>query len=149
MEHSGNLQSIRKFRLARLVLTVLFALALFANVASAAPAQSPAWQLMDYNQSACFDTNVTTSYYGIWINGAWTHTVRIGITSLPGGSTSWTSYAPIRPGSSDGIYSLAYVGIQIPSNTPVGTYTASLWASDGRSRQTVPVTLNVKSTCGY
>jgi hypothetical protein len=31
----------------------------------------------------------------------------------------------------------------------VGTYSASLWASDGTTREAVPVILVVKTSCGY
>src|SRR5438093_3808677 len=124
---------IRNFRLivVALILAALFQFggAWPAQVTSAS-AQSllarKTWQLIDYQQSACFSPSVTTAYYGIWIKGSWTRPINIGISNLPSGGTYWTSYAPIPPGSSDGIYSLAYVGVQIPSTTPVGTYTASL-----------------------
>jgi uncharacterized protein DUF5980 len=107
------------------------------------------WTLVDYQQTACFDGQVTTAYYGIWIRGSWTKPIRIGLASLPAGSETWTTYAPIPPGSSSGEYSLAYVGVEIPANTPVGTYTAQLWAREGRLRQSVPVTLSVETDCGY
>jgi hypothetical protein len=110
---------------------------------------SPTWQLMDYHQSACFDTNVHDTYYGIWIKGKWTHAINIGITHLPTGGTYTTVYAPIPPGSSDGVGSLAYVHPTIPATTPLGTYIASLWASDGKTREAVPVTLKVVTNCGY
>lgn len=107
------------------------------------------WQLMDYHQSSCFDQNVHDTYYGIWIKGKWTHQINVGITRLPTGGSYTTDYAPIPPGSSDGVGSLAYVHTTIPANTPLGTYTARLWASDGTTRETVAVTLVVKSSCGY
>ena len=54
---------------------------------------------------------------------------------------------PIQPGSSDGIYSLAYVAVQVAPDTPVGTYIVSLWVNDGTRRQAVPVTLIVADSC--
>jgi uncharacterized protein DUF5980 len=112
-------------------------------------ATSPTWQLVDNHQSLCFSSRNTTGYYAIWIRGRWARPIQIGITGLPSGASSWTSYAPIPPGSSTGIYSLAYVGVQLPATTPLGTYTASLWARESRTTQAVPVTLVVKSRCGY
>ena len=140
--------------LAALILVVLFQFAgalpsQITNASAQAILARSHWQLVDYQQSACFSPSVTTAYYGIWIRGRWTRPIDIGISNLPSGGTYWTSYAPIPPGSSDGIYSLAYVGVQIPSTTPVGTYTASLWASDGRVTRSVPVTLDVRTRCGY
>jgi hypothetical protein len=34
----------------------------------------------------------------------------------------------------------------LPAGASVGTYTSSLWASDGRTRQTVPITEVVQAT---
>jgi hypothetical protein len=143
----------------RLILAALILVVLF-QFAGTSPAQITSasaqpifarsnWRLVDYQQSACFSPSVTTAWYGIWIKGRWTRPIDIGISNLPSGGTYSTSYAPIPPGSSDGVYSLAYVGVQIPSTTPVGTYTASLWASDGRVTRSVPVTLDVRTRCGY
>jgi hypothetical protein len=41
------------------------------------------------------------------------------------------------------------VRVQLATVTPVGAYTAAFWATDGASRQTVPITLIVKTRCGY
>jgi len=41
---------------------------------------------------------------------------------------------------------LAYVALVLPAGASVGTYTSSLWASDGRTRQTVPITEVVQAT---
>lgn len=112
-------------------------------------ATGPTWHLINDHQSACFDTNSHNTYYGIWIKGSWTHEINVGITRLPTGGSYTTDYAPIPPGSSNGVGSLAYVDTTIPVSTPVGTYTAALWASDGTTREVVPVTLVVKASCGY
>ena len=119
--------------------------ALSAGPASAAPT----WTLVDYHQTACFSPRVTSSWYGIWISGRWRHSIDVGARRLPAGGGFSSSYAPIPPGSSTGEYSLAYVRVDIPATTPVGTYTAMLWASDGTRTQKVPVTLNVTTRCGY
>jgi len=129
-------------------LAAVFTAALCVGLGSATSARAPAWQLMDYQQSACYSPRVTTNYFGIWIKGTWKRPINIGAQGLPAGATQWNSYAPIAPGSSTGVYSLAYVAVQLPATTPVGTYTAALWATDGRSRQTVPITLNMTTRCG-
>jgi hypothetical protein len=132
------------------LLSVLLAgVLLLGMTANAQAKSSPAWKLMDYHQSSCFDTNNHDTFYGIWLKGTWKHQINVGITHLPAGGTFTTVYAPIPPGSSDGVGSLAYVHPTIPTNTPVGTYTASLWASDGTTREAVPVILVVKTSCGY
>jgi hypothetical protein len=107
------------------------------------------WQLVDYAQSACFSANVHDAYYGVWINGTWTKAINVGASGLPAGASFDTSYAPIPPGSSTGIYSLAYVHVTMTTNPPVGTYTASMWATDGKTTKSVPIVLNVKTSCGY
>jgi hypothetical protein len=138
-------------RLSLRLLTSLAAVAtaaLCVGLGPAGSARAPTWQLVDYHQSACFSPRVTTSYFGIWISGKWKHSIDVGAQGLPAGATYWTSYAPIPPGSSTGVYSLAYVAVQLATGTPVGTYTAALWATDGKSRQTVPITINMTTRCG-
>jgi len=137
-------------RLVVVVAVVVAAFAAFsAGLAGAQTTSTATWQLVDNHQSACFSPRVTSSYYGIWIKGRWRHSIDVGAQGLPTGGSYSTSYAPIAPGSSTGVYSLAYVRVQLVAATPVGTYTAALWASDGTSRQTVPITLVVKARCGY
>ena len=136
----------------RLALSVGLAAALLALAPAVAGAGSSAprgWHLVDYHQSACFSSHVTTSWYGIWIRGRWKHAVDVGAEGLPAGASFSTSNAPIPPGSSTGVYSLAYVEVALASGTPLGTYTASLWARSGRTVDTVPITLVVKPRCGY
>jgi hypothetical protein len=115
------------------------------------PFPGAAWTLIDNRQSTCYffpQSSTDTNYYGIWIQGSWTHQINIGVSKLPAGAVTWTSFAPIPAGSSDGIGSLAYVAVQLPSTTQFGTYTATLWANDGSVTEGVPVVLTVQSNCG-
>ncbi len=121
----------------------------FAGTAAATSARTARWTLEDYHQSACFSSNVTDAYYGIYIDGRWRHPIDVGAANLPPGGTYTTSYAPIPPGSSNGEYSLAYVHVVLRSTQALGTYTADMWASNGRITQSVPITLVVQSRCGY
>jgi hypothetical protein len=111
----------------------------------------PTWQLVDNAQKGCVNISSPysdrTTYYAIWIEGSWTHSLNAGVRNAPDGSTSWGSYLPIRPGSSDGIYSLAYVAVQVAPDTPVDNYIVNLWVDDGTRRQAVPVTLVVADSC--
>jgi hypothetical protein len=126
-----------------------------ASVASAVPAVAKGspigarWQLVDYGQSGCFSPNVHDTYYGVYINGSWRTTINVGASGLPSNGVYDTSYAPVPPGSSTGEYSLAYVHVTLNPTPAVGTYTAWLWASDGRTTQQVPVTIVVATRCGY
>ncbi|HZM75857.1 MAG TPA: DUF5980 family protein [Candidatus Limnocylindrales bacterium] len=141
---------MRPRRATALLAVSIFLLALFggapAHAASPAPTTA-SWQLIDNQQKTCYvTTRGGTNYYGVWISGTWTHRITIGADALPAGGSYFTSYAPIPPGTSDGIGSLAYAAVVLPVGTPVGTYTASLWASDATVTQTVPITLVVNAT---
>ena len=133
-------------------------LAIVAMISIAAPASarhkpppdpppSATWQIVDYQQSVCISNTVTTSYFGIWINGTWSRWIDVGIAELPSGGSYDTSYAPIAPGSSDGVISLAYVRVTINGYHQPGSATAQLWASDGVTRETVPVTIVFRDRC--
>ena len=111
------------------------------------PAGPSSWLLVDYSQKACIGSNSKDTYYGIWINGTWTRTVNVGADNLPAGASYDTTYAPIAPGTSTGIYSLAYVRVVLNPRPAAGSYTASLWASDGTTRESVPITIVVQDSC--
>jgi hypothetical protein len=66
--------------------------------------------------------------------------------ALPAGGSYYTSYAPIPAGTSDGVGSLAYVDVVMPVGAAVGTFAASMWASDGTTTQAVPITIVVNAT---
>jgi hypothetical protein len=121
----------------------------FGGTAAATSARTARWTLEDYQQSGCFSSHVTDHYYGIYIDGTWRRSIYVGAANLPPGGTYDTTYAPIPPGSSNGEYTLAYVHVVLRSTQPLGTYTADMWASNGRVTQSVPITLVVQSSCGY
>lgn len=109
------------------------------------------WTLIDNHQSTCYffpQQTTDTNYYGVWIQGTWAHAITVGASNLPAGAVWYTFSSPIPPGSSNGIGGLADVAVQIPNTTPLGTYTAKLWANDGKVTESVPITLKVQSDCG-
>lgn len=117
------------------------------------PPPGTPWLLESYVQKTC-DVQGNppvemVTYYAVWINGTWKHQITAQITHAPAGTQTWSFYNPIPPGSSNGIGSLADIAVQIPSNTPLGTYTLQLVASDGTLKQSVPVTLVVQTSCGH
>jgi hypothetical protein len=136
----------------RRLMTLLFTAVLAVTTligAEAAPDNAAAkpWQLIDNHQKACYvSTRGGTNYYGIWISGTWKRRVNVGADALPAGGSYYTSYAPIPAGSSDGVGTLAYVAVVLPTGTAVGTYTSSLWASDGKTKQRVRITEVVQAT---
>jgi hypothetical protein len=117
------------------------------------PPPGTPWLLENYSQVTC-DVQGNppvelVTYYAAWINGTWTRPITISITNAPAGATSWATYTdPLPAGSSTGIYSLTELAVQILGTTPLGTYTLNLVATDGKLTQQVPVTLNVKTSCG-
>jgi hypothetical protein len=141
-----------RFFVGLLVLSAGFALLMPFGTQSATARRAPTWQLIDYAQTACVSITGRYAdepvYYGIYLQGRWNRSISAGVSDAPSGSTSWGSYLPLRPGSSDGKYSLAYVAVQVAPDTPIGLYTVSLWADDGRTRQAVPVTIEVVDRCG-
>ena len=141
------MRSARSGIAALLFATLLAVTFLGSGQAIARTTTTAKWQLIDNQQRTCYvSTRGGTNYYGIWIAGTWRHKVNVGADALPAGSSYYTSYAPIPPGSSDGIGSLAYVAVVLPVGADAGTYTSSLWASDGRTKQAVPITLVVQAT---
>ena len=141
---STSLTTLRRTMVTLVLVTV-------AMVSAVAPssARTATWRLEDYGQSACFSPNVHDAWYGVYIDGRWRRPIDVGASGLPAGGSYDTTYAPIPPGRSTGEYSLAYVHVMLSTLPPVGTYTASMWASDGRTRQAVPIVLDVRSRCGY
>lgn len=142
------MRSTRRGLTALLLATMLAVIPLGSGQAVAAKSATTAkWQLIDNHQRTCYvSTRGGTSYYGIWIAGTWKHRINVGADDLPAGGSYYTSYAPIPVGSSDGVGSLAYVAVVLPRGAAVGTYTSSLWASDGRTKRAVPITEVVQAT---
>ena len=133
---------------AAMIASVAAFVPLEAGAAAAAPPPST-WHLVGHHQHACFDSNVHDAWFGVFIKGTWTHSIEIGMKVLPAGGTYSTSYAPIPAGTANGKYTLAYADAKLAKTTPIGTYKAVLWASDGSSRDQVRVELDVTNDCGY
>jgi hypothetical protein len=141
------MRSTRMLVTALLLITMLAAALLDSSPAVAARSATAAtWQLIDNHQRTCYvSTRGGTNYYGIWISGTWRHQINVGAEALPAGGSYYTFYAPIPAGSSNGVGSLAYVAVVLPAGAAAGTYTSSLWASDG-TKQAVPITEVVQAT---
>jgi hypothetical protein len=153
----------------------LLAPAALATVALATPAAaaSPSWQLTDqYTTSpACFTTAGGTEYLELNLNGSWSTSLTFGASGLPAGGSytdavldenltndTWsTSTPPIPPGWSNGTGPLsvgpetiaeAYPVTTIPAGLQANsTITITFWASDGTTKQTESVPINIKTSC--
>jgi len=123
--------------------------AAWSTPATAAQSPGATWHLQNYSETSCFEPSDPTGLYGVYVRGRWSAPLHVGTSMLPSGGRYTTTQSPIPRGHSEGIYSLAWVNVEIPSNTPLGTYTAALWAWDGTTGQRVPITLSVESDCGY
>lgn len=146
--------------LRRMVVGSAVAIAGLAPVAAAGAANVPAgaatpsaatWTLVDYSLHDCLSGSDTSALYGVWISGRWSHKISVGASRLPAYAHVTTSYAPIPPGRSNGDLSLALVHVDFDHLPPIGTYTASEWASEATTSamQSVSITIEVKDRCGY
>ena len=118
------------------------------TVAEAAGAP-PTWKVVDLHDRRCYQIGGGSSpgSYAVVLSGSWTKPITIGIDDLAPGATATPLQSPIPAGSSDGTKELAYVQVGVARRQAVpGTYTMSLWASDGSTRRSVPVTLVEQTT---
>jgi hypothetical protein len=127
------------------VLTTTVALAPMASSATTAPT----WKLVDLHDRRC--THVggggSPGSYAVQISGRWTKALTVGMDNVPVGVSATPVQSPIAAGSSDGTVELAYVTVGVNRRqAQLGTYTLSLWASDGTTKQQVGVTLVLQST---
>lgn len=142
-------------------------------LATPAAAASPSWQLTDqYTASpACFTTAGGTEYLELNLNGSWSIPLTFGASGLPAGGSytdavldenltndTWsTSTPPIPPGWSNGTGPLSVGSETIAEAYPVTTIPAGLqanstititfWASDGTTKQTESVPIDIKTSC--
>ncbi len=142
-------------------------------LATPAAAASPSWQLTDqYTASpACFTTAGGTEYLELNLNGSWSTPLTFGASGLPAGGSytnavldenltndTWsTSTPPIPPGWSNGTGPLsvgpetiaeAYPVTTIPAGLQANsTITITFWASDGTTKQTESVPIDIKTSC--
>jgi hypothetical protein len=142
-------------------------------LATPAAAASPSWQLTDqYTASpACFTPAGGTEYLELNLNGSWSTPLTFGASGLPAGGSytdvvldenltndTWsTGTPPIPPGWSNGTGPLsvgpetiaeAYPVTTIPAGLQANsTITITFWASDGTTKQTESVPINIKTSC--
>lgn len=142
-------------------------------LATPAAAASPSWQLTDqYTASpACITTAGGTEYLELNLNGNWSTPLTFGASGLPAGGSytdavldenltndTWsTSTPPIPPGWSNGTGPLsvgpetiaeAYPVTTIPAGLQANsTITITFWASDGTTKQTESVPIDIKTSC--
>jgi hypothetical protein len=148
-------------RNSRLTLALIVVALLLGNLVPVHAQTSSSWTLVQvFPRPICGSyRDGSTPNRTVWIlltlSGTWTRPVAFGLKNRPPGSTivrttfvngNPVPYQPIAPGSGDGSGgALGRVEVTYHlGTTPPGTYTATLWASDGVVTQTLPVTLVVK-----
>ena len=151
----------------------LAAVALATPAAAATAAASPSWQLTNQFASspACYPAGGGSEYLEIDLSGSWSVPLSFGASGLPAGGSSsdYILYftgspytitaggAPMPPGSSNGTgpftvsaqtWAEAYAITTIPSGLKAGSsFTITLWASDGTTKQTETVPIDIKASC--
>lgn len=152
----------RAVHISRLKLAIIVVALLLGNLVPVQAQTSGSWSLIQlFPGTVCGSyRNGSTSNPTVWIlltlSGTWTRPVNFGLSNAPPGSTIGRTtfvngnpvpYQPIAPGSGDGSGgALGRVEVTYHLGaTPTGTYTASLWASDGVVTKRLPLTLVVKT----
>jgi hypothetical protein len=113
----------------------------------------PGTKCMSYHDGG---TPNPTAWLLIDLSGTWTHPVNFGIRNTPPGATVGLTtfvngnpapYQPIAPGSGDGSGGArGRVEVTVHAGTTApGTYNATLWANDGSTERTLPVTIVVQN----
>ncbi|MEU8355515.1 DUF5980 family protein [Nonomuraea sp. NPDC048882] len=122
-------------------------------LAGSTPASASTWELRDLEQRMCVTSSFghPNTYFVAAVVGKWSKTVRVGLRNLPPGSTTLGDDA-IPPGSNypnpeNGATTInGWLQISI-APLPVGVYTPTLIAYDGKETQSTPITITSKTVC--
>ncbi|CAL9582715.1 DUF5980 family protein [Streptomyces sp. enrichment culture] len=83
----------------------------------------------------------------IVIQGSWSTEIEVGVSDLPAGVT-YNDLGPVPPGSNpSGTRVTGLLSVNVPKAPAGTTHKATLWASDGSQRQTVPLYIEWKESC--
>lgn len=139
-------------RTARRVTAPVLATMLLALVGgtpvSAAPATgtTSAWTLVDLPQRICATPDDPRAlYYFVVLDGTWSSTITAGYTGMPVGTEVYSPQST-PPGSGDGHVVQILAAFRL-HGAPLGHYVPQLQATDGTVTQSVPVTLDIRSSC--
>ncbi|MCA2214085.1 DUF5980 family protein [Jidongwangia harbinensis] len=115
-----------------------------AAAATSTPPAPTTWKLAEFHTRICVDAEVGRGgYFIVWIDGTWHTTLEVGVEDLPPGSTS--TVTPVAPQPSEGSRATGMLWDIPPS--PPGTYQGAIYAADGSVRQTIPLTVDVRTRC--
>ncbi|MEU1885035.1 DUF5980 family protein [Micromonospora rifamycinica] len=114
--------------------------------ASPAPVSSSTWTLEDLPQRICaIPDDPRALYFFVVLDGTWTTTITAGYTGMPAGTEVYSPQST-PPGSGDGHVVQILAAFRLHS-APLGHYVPLLQVTDGTTTQSVPVTLDIKSSC--
>ncbi|WP_420116784.1 DUF5980 family protein [Micromonospora sp.] len=114
--------------------------------ASPAPVTSSTWTLTELPQRICATPDDPRAlYFFVVLDGTWTTTITAGYTGMPAGTEVYSPQST-PPGSGDGHVVQILAAFRLHS-APIGHYVPLLHASDGTVTQSVPVTLDIQSSC--
>lgn len=138
-------------RTLRLVLALTAGLALML-AGSPAPASASSgtttWRLQTWEQRICIQANQTHwTYFLVVLDGEWSRPIQLGVRDLPAGTVPDAPLPQIPPGTGNGSLVQELVQMTLPP-LPHGVYRAELTASDGRSTQSSPITIQAQDRWG-
>lgn len=137
----------------RAVRTALALAAVLALMLAGSPAPASAspgtttWRLQTWEQRICIAAGGTHwTYFLVVLDGTWPAPVRVALRDLPAGTVT-DEPQRLAPGTGDGSRVQTLLQATLPP-LPHGVYRASLTASDGRSTQSAPITVQVQDRWG-
>ena len=161
----------RRWRAAAILAPAAMMAATFTGATAATASTSPTWQLLDEftGSPLCNLTTGSSVIMQVVLSGTWSTPITVGASNLPaGGSYSFNGLRldgyrltgatnPIPPGSAPGNGVIifgprdtehAYVEVILPPGLALGsTVTITMFATDGTTTQTIPVTILTQNSC--
>jgi len=161
----------RRWRAAAILAPAAMMAAMFTGATPAMASTSPTWQLLDEftGTPLCNLTTGSSVAMQVVLSGTWSSPITVGASNLPAGG-SYSFYGlrldgyrltgatnPIPPGSAPGNGVIifgprntehAYVEVILPPGLALGsTVTITMFATDGTTTQTIPVTILTQNSC--
>ena len=161
----------RRWRAAAILAPAAMMAAMFTGATPAMASTSPTWQLLDEftGTPLCNLTTGSSVAMQVVLSGTWSSPITVGASNLPAGGR-YSFYGlrldgyrltgatnPIPPGSAPGNGVIifgprntehAYVEVILPPGLALGsTVTITMFATDGTTTQTIPVTILTQNSC--
>ncbi|WKU08320.1 DUF5980 family protein [Micromonospora sp. HUAS LYJ1] len=146
MTFSRTARRITPGALAAMLLALVGGTPVAAAPATTATGTTSAWTLVDLSQRICATSDdPRTLYYFVVLDGTWSSTITASYTGMPAGTEVYSPQST-PPGSGDGNVVQILTAFRLHS-APLGHHVPQLRATDGTVTQSVPVTLDIQSSC--